>query len=368
MALPMDRIQAAQARMQEHGIDALLLLNAGEYRYFIGEERMQQRAIIPAHGEPVVFVFREEIEEASAALAPAIVRPYGGMGDMMRAINETVRELGLQAGRIGVEQSLATSLLSVQRFQQGNPGVQIVDSQPAVAPLRMIKSADELALMRRAGGIAIVGMEAALRALREGITENEIAAEAEYAMRRAGAEGVALRSLVNSGPRSARLHGGVTGRQLAHGELISIALSPKYEGYCASLTRTVLLGTPTPQQQGLFDVYLAMQNAVIDAARPGTRVSDLNRVALRIATAAGFARHFVPGFSHGIGLALMETPSTTDSPRDASLALQVGMTVTAGHSLLAVEAIGGVRLEDTGVIGEEGWQTLTPFPRSLDIR
>ncbi|MCL5075774.1 MAG: Xaa-Pro peptidase family protein [Chloroflexi bacterium] len=367
MPIREDRIREVQKLMGEHGIDALLLLNHDEYLYFIGEQRNQPRAIIPREGEPVVIAFREELEEVQAKTGAKVVRTFSSLGEQMNAVIKTLAELGLQEGTIGIQMGFTTPYFLVDRFQRANPKVRVVNSAAVIMPLRMIKTDEELSFMRKAAEIAAIGMKAAMSTIKDGVMENEVAAEAEYAMRRAGAQGVAVPTFVNSGYRSGWLHGRSTYKMINQGELIVLDLLPIYHGYCANLARTVVLGEPTEPQQRLFEAYLAAQRAVLETIKPGVAVSALDAAAERALSNAGYGQYFVRGISHGIGLAFEETPAPTIVPGDGRVVLQTGMTITAGHSILFVPHIGGVRLEDVVLVSETGWEPLTDYPRQLSI-
>ncbi|MCL5958957.1 MAG: Xaa-Pro peptidase family protein [Chloroflexi bacterium] len=367
MPIRMDRVRRAQELMAQNNIDALMLLNHDEYIYFIGEDRSQPRAIVPREGEPAIIVFREELQEARQNIGAKDIRTFSGLAEQMKTVVTLLKEFGAENGRVGVEMGFGTPLFLVERFQRANPKVHIVDSEPVIGPLRMIKTAEEMALLGKAARIAEVGMKAAIDAIREGVTENEVAAEAEYAMRKAGGHGVAVPTFVNSGYRSGWLHGSSTDKRILPGELILLDVVPVHAGYCGNLARTVVLGEPEESQLNLFAIYQAAQQAALDAIKPGVKNIELDRAAERVVTQSGYGKHYVRGISHGIGLMFEETPAPTISPAHAQVELQAGMVITAGHSVLSVPGIGGVRLEDMVVVTEEGWEPLTEFPKQLQI-
>jgi Xaa-Pro dipeptidase len=366
-----ERIAAAQELMQANGIDALLVLTHDDYIYFFDEDRFQPRAIIPQKGPPIVICSRGEEKEIREGLGAQEVRVFATVGQQMHEVVGMMQGLQSSLGRpptIGVQFWFETPAVLLQLFQQANPQVKIVDSAPVMDALRIVKSRQELALMQEAARIAERGMEAAVQAIRPGVTENEVAAEAIYAMRKAGASGTAVPIFVNSGVRSLWIHGTATAKAIERGDLVVIGLVPVLRGYCVDLTRVAVVGQPTDAQRGLFDTYLAAQQAAIDAVRPGVPVSELDRAAEAVVKDAGFGEHYVKGMGHGIGLRFEETPAPTIQPKHASVELQEGMTIAVGHPILAVPGIGGVRLEDTGLVTATGWQGITEYPKELFIR
>ena len=109
----------------------------------------------------------------------------------------------------------------------------------------MVKDPDEVALVRESARIAGGGMAAAVRCLSPGVSENEVGAEIEYAMRKAGGHGVAVPVFVNSGVRSGWLHGTVSNKKVERGDLVVVDVVPRRRGYCAAMTRTFVVGSAT---------------------------------------------------------------------------------------------------------------------------
>lgn len=358
-----ERLEKAQARMRQRGIDAYLILTHDDYIYFFGEDRYQPRAIVPAAGPPIVVTFRGEEDEVKANLAVDEVRVFGTVGQQIKDVVEVMRQLsGAESDlTVGVQMWFSTPAFLLNMFQRANPQVRVVDIAPVMDELRMVKDTAEVDLMRRAGGIAAVGMEAAEKTLRRGVTENDVAAEAEYAMRKAGGQGTATPVFVNSGVRSGWLHGTATEKLIEDGDLVVVDLVPRYRGYCANLCRTFVVGSASAKQRELLGVYKGAQEAAIRALKPGARMKDVDEAAKPVFDEAGYGDLYVFGFSHSIGLSFEETPAPTISPGDSGIEIREGMTLTVGHSVLSVPGVGGVRLEDTFYVSGEGADPLTDY-------
>ncbi len=364
-----ERIRAAQQRMRQAGIDAYMILTHDDYIYFFGEDRFQPRAILPAQGPPIVIAFRGEEEEIKATLGLSKVRVFGTVGQQIKDVVESMREMFAAKPNpvVGVQMWFATPAFLLTMFQKANPKLQVVDIAPVMDELRMVKDPEEIGLMSKAGAIAATGMEAAVRTLRPGVTENEVAAEAEYAMRKAGGSGTATPIFVNSGVRSAWLHGCATDRKIQEGDLVVVDLVPVYRGYCANLCRTFVMGAPSETQKKLFATYKSAQQAGIAALQIGARMTDIDAAARAAFQAAGYDDFFVPGISHSIGLSFEEAPAPTIRPQHAAFPLRENMTVTVGHSVLSVPGVGGVRLEDTFHVTSNQPRPLTSFPAEFAI-
>lgn len=360
-----ERVQKAQALMAQEGIDALLILSLEDYYYFTGDMRKQPRALIPREGEPTLLVFAGEEEEVRRASWIQDVRGYRALHEMMTTIIAFFNDLGVEHPKVGVEMEFATPAFLLERFRMANPTVELADAKPVIAPLRKIKDAEEIARIREAARIADIGMETAAKVIREGVREIVVATEVEYAMKKAGAERMAFPIFVNSGYRSLWLHGMATTKIIGPRDLVLVDLGPVYGGYCADLCRTFVVGEGTADQQALYGAYQAMQEAVVGALRPGVQVFELEEQAQAVADKRGYGAFYVRGFLHGIGLGFEELPFPTIFPEDIMEALVGDMTLSVGHSTLSVPGIGGVRVEDTLLLREDGVEVLTRYPKDL---
>ncbi len=363
------RVQKAQDRMKQQGIDAYLILTHDDYIYFFGEDRYQPRAIIPAQGPPLIVTFAGEEEEVRESLGVEDVRIFASVGQQIKDVVQVMRGMigDKEKLKVGVQMWFGTPAFLLNMFQRANPIVEVVDIATVMDELRMVKDASEIALMYGAAGIAGIGMETAVKTLRAGITENEVAAEVEYAMRKAGGHGVATPVFVNSGIRSGWLHGTASDKVIEEGDLVVLDLVPRYKGYCANLCRTFVIGEPSAKQADMFATYKNAQAAGITALKPGAKMRDIDAAAKAVFTENGYGEFYVAGISHSIGLSFEETPAPTIHPGDSGIQISDGMTVTVGHPVLSVPGTGGVRLEDTFHISSGVAEYLTVFPSKLEL-
>jgi Xaa-Pro aminopeptidase len=366
-----DRIARLQAAMRERGWIAIVILNHDDYRYLFGTDRTQPRALIPFQGPPELIAFTGEEPELRASLAEGRVRVFGSVGGQIHDVVGRLREIAAAApaawateGRlkVGLQMWFATPAFLVDLFKQVNPEVEVVSSDPVMDPLRMVKEAGELALMTEAQRIAGLGMDRARELLRPGVTAHEIATEATYAMMRAGAEGTSTPIYINFGVETCMLHGRLSPAPLEPGQLALIDLTPQVDGYCANLARTFVLGEPDARQSELIATYREIVFAVRAGMRPGVTTSELDGIAKGVCVAHGFGDYHVYGIGHGIGLRFEEPPASTIIPPHRNLALAEGMTVTIGHTVLAIPGFGGVRFEDVYRVGASGPEILFDYP------
>ncbi len=380
-----DRIARVQARMREEGLIAIVILNHDDYRYLFGADRYQPRALVPVEGPPTIIAFTGEEPEIRAALAdqPAAsgsgsageVRVFGSVGgqihDVVGLLHEIIERVGVPAGerpKVGIQMWFDTPAFLVELFRKVNPGLDVVSSDPVMDPLRMIKDDGELAAMTEAQRIAGLGMDRARALLRPGVTAREISTEVGYTMAKAGAEGTSTPMFVTFGIETCMLHGRLSPNPLRAGELAVIDLTPMVDGYCANLARTFVIGEPTDRQRALLDAYPALIPAARDAMRPGATTADMDRAVGEVLAERGLAEHHVQGIGHGLGLRFEETPAPTILPPHKSVPLRAGMTMTIGHTVLAIPGFGGVRHEDVYRVTPSGGELLHRYPVDPVIR
>lgn len=362
-----ERTRKAQELMRKLGMDVLLIFSPENFFYFTGDMRKPPRILIPKQGEPTLILFASEVEEVKKTSWIRLwqIKTYRSLHEMMMGIIEYFNSLGLEHPRVGVEMEFATPAFLLERFKMANPNVEVLDAKPVLGELRKRKNESEIERIRQACQIADSGMELAVKMIREGIMEKEIALEIECQMRKAGAERMAFPIFINSGYRSLWIHGSATEKKIERGDFILIDLGPVYKGYCGDICRTFVLGKATDKQKQLHSIYSQMQLAVMESIKPGVKLFELEEKAYEIANNAGFGEYYVRGFVHGLGLSFEELPFPTIFAEDVMEEICSGMTLAVGHAVLSVPHIGGARVEDTVLVKEEGIEMLTKFPRGL---
>jgi Xaa-Pro aminopeptidase len=264
--------------------------------------------------------------------------------------------------KIGMQMWFETPAFLVDLFRQVNPKVELVSSDPVMDRLRMVKEPEEIALMTEAQRIAGLGMDRAREVLRPGATAHEVATEALYAMMKAGAERTSTPIHVNLGIETCMLHGRQSPRAAERCDLAVIDLTPQVEGYCSNLARTFVLGEPSERQRLLLDAAWERVEPARQAMRPGATVRDLDERAAAVCEARGLGEYHIDGIGHGLGLRFEETPAPTIIPPHRGVELLEGMTMTIGHTILAIPGFGGARFEDVYRVTAAGGEVLFPYP------
>jgi Xaa-Pro aminopeptidase len=204
-------------------------------------------------------------------------------------------------------------------------------------------------------------MEHALSVLRPGLREIDVALELEVFMRSNGSYGLAFEPIVASGPNSSKPHATVTERVIGSGDFLTIDIGARVDGYCADLTRTVVVGHASDEQRRVHAAVLAANEAGIAAVRRGISCADLHKVAADVLAGHGLGEAFGHGLGHGVGLVVHELPTVGPRSRDVLVPGNV-ITIEPGAYL---PGFGGVRIEDLVAVKTGGYRLFSHAPKHL---
>ncbi|MBI9046659.1 MAG: aminopeptidase P family protein [Anaerolineaceae bacterium] len=369
MSIRFDRIKKAQELMHEHDLVGIMIMNHDDYRYFFGRDWAQPRAIIPAIGEPVMISFTAEEPEFRQYIDSGEIKTFSHVGKQIKDVSDTFRKIAIAQGndpdgnkpKVGMQMWFDTPAFLVDLFRTVNPRVELVPSDPVIDALRKVKEPEEIELMKEAQRIATLGMDIIQEMLQPGILTRELAAEAMYTMMKAGAERTSTPIYINTGAFTCMAHGHLSPGPIKEGELIAVNLNPQIEVYCANLARTFVIGKPDKTQQKLYKTYLEMKEETRKNLKPGVKVKDLDAIGKDICNKYGLGENHIEGISHGIGLRFEEIPASTIIRTHRNFILEENMTLTIGHTILAVPGTGGVRFEDVYRVTPDGGDILQPY-------
>lgn len=271
------------------------------------------------------------------------------------------------ARRIGFESDVVTidGFDALAGELAGRPGSGLVRAAGAVETLREVKDPGELVLLRQACEAADAALADLIQndALRPGVTERAVARRLEAAMLDHGAAGPAFETIVAAGANSAVPHHRPTDAVLASGDLVKIDFGAVVGGYHSDMTRTFVLGKPADWQREIYDIVAAAQRAGRAALTVGAPLAAIDAAARDVIHEAGYGDHFGHGLGHGVGLRIHEAPGINASADGTLLA---GAVVTVEPGVYLPDR-GGVRIEDTVLVGEQGPESLSRFPRRLTV-
>ena len=356
-----ERLERLRTYLAGRDLDGVLITDAVHRHYFSGysaedhDLAVPQGALLVSQDVAILLTSPNNTEWAEAEAPEFEVigwgRPWVG------SIVERIKSLGWR--RVGFEDRAMSVAAHAALSSALSDDVTLVPLGDALASPRTIKTADDLAAIERALALTDIGFEAAQRHLRVGITEQQLAWEAERAMREAGADGVAFPVTVASGPHAARPHHRVTDRPITAGEPIVIDLGARINGFNGDLTRTIWLGEPDERLRSVYNLVLEAQEAALAVLRDGLPARDADRAARAVIQAAGFGDAFVHGLGHGLGMRVHEAPSLSPASNEI---LAAGMVTTVEPGIY-LPGWGGVRIEDVAVIEPSGCRVLTRAPK-----
>ena len=366
------RLAKCGGLMQEAGLDALLLTKPSNMFYLTGDGRLCAYAMITQNGKVALGVPSTDVEDVKRLAHFDHIVGFEDEVGMIHGIAHHFEHFGIHAGALGLEHSFLTgAMLGMLTHPHAKPkDVVVKDCTHILSAMRTVKDPDEIARIHAAAQVADIGMQAAVAAVKPGVTESQVAAAAEYAMRHAGAEEF-WRSYVASGPRTNIAHGLPTLRKLEVGDLVMIDIHPIVDGYSADICRTVCVGQPTAEQQAAYDLYLQAQQATIGKIVAGVGIMELEGTLHGILKDAGHGDHVFGPPIHGVGIEFEEAPLPAGHAffhgEEAPPPLEANVVIAVGNCGLYVGPW-GVRVEDTNVVLPGGHETLTSYPRVLEVR
>ncbi|KOO50893.1 M24 family metallopeptidase [Priestia koreensis] len=267
-----------------------------------------------------------------------------------------------EIGTVAVEKELL-SYARAEELLKLYPTATLVAAEESLNELRLVKEPKEVEILKHAAALADYGVQVGIEALKEGVTEMDVLAKIEYELKRKGIREMSFSTMVLFGEKTGQPHGNPGLRTLKKGDFVLFDLGVVYEGYCSDITRTVVFGSANEQQKEIYNTVLKAQLAALDASKPGTRIGDLDLVARDIITEAGYGDKFPHRLGHGLGISVHEYPSMSKNNDNL---LKEGMAYTIEPGIYDAE-IGGVRIEDDVIITKDGHETLTKFPKELQI-
>jgi Xaa-Pro aminopeptidase len=349
-------------RLDGAGCEALLVTSLTDIRYLTGFTG--SAALLLVLPDELVFVtdgrYREQAGEQLAAagvearveVSPTVEGQRGALAGAARGI-----------GRLGL-QATSVSWAAARRYGDSwFPDAELVPTEGVVERLREVKDAGEVARIGAAATIADGALAEVRSMLGDHPTERTFGLELDGAMRRRGADDVSFETIVASGPNGAKPHARPGRRRIAEGDLVVLDFGALVDGYHSDMTRTIVVGEPSPTQARMLEVVAASQRAGVAAVAPGVACAEVDRTCRDVIADAGWRDAFVHGTGHGVGLQIHEDPRVSAT---ATGTLEAGHVVTVEPGVYLPEH-GGVRIEDTVVVTSTGCRTLTAAPKTTTL-
>ena len=287
------------------------------------------------------------------------------MTDKGRKADQVLAEL-VHGDRV-TELRVETNYLSVDSFEALRTAVgeevSFVPLAEAPQKLRQIKTPTEVLVIRKACDITSEAFSAILPKIREGMTEKELQIELDFTMFRLGAEELAFSTIVASGENGSLPHAIPGSRVIRSGDMITMDFGAKVGHYCADMTRTVALGKPSDEMRTIYETVLRAQTMCEDALAAGKTCFEIDKLARDYIDARGYAGRFGHGLGHSVGIDIHEEPRLNTICHDV---LKPGIVITVEPGIY-LPGIGGVRIENTCLVKENGCVPLTTADKQLII-
>lgn len=343
--------------MEKGEVGGLLLSVGPDLPYLTGYEAMalERLTMLVLTSERAVLVV-PELEAPRVEPGPFEVRPWGETEDPI----SIVAALARKAGRLGLgDHTRAVFLL---RLQETLEEAEFLSATPIMSPLRIRKEDGEIDLLRQAAHATDrVAMRLA-EATMSGRTERDVARLVAGWTLEEGHD-VDTFKIVASGRNGASPHHEPTDRVIEDGDVVVIDFGGRLGGYCSDMTRTYVVGEPTPEQEEVHDVVQVAQRAAVDAVHPGAIPAEIDHAARRVIEEAGYGEFFVHRTGHGIGLEGHEQPYIIETNTDP---LESGMAFSIEPGIYLPGRF-GVRIEDIVVVTDDGVEPLNRADHSLHV-
>jgi len=350
------RRRALQSQLASTRLSGLLITSPASWYYLIGFTGEAGALVISQRGAALVTDGRFVSQAKQETSGVRIVQQQGALavsvGQFLRG--ERLSTVGFDASRVTVGQ------LAMLRKSSGSR-TRWIATGGHVEALRGRKEAVELAQMRKAAALADKVMLGAIKILKPGVRELEVAAEIEYQMRQLGASGPAFETIVASGQRSAYPLARAAAKRLRKNELVVLDLGAILAHYCSDITRTVVVGRAPEKIRKWHQAVQASQWAAIEAVKSGVRCGDVDATARKVLAGHGLEQYFVHSTGHGLGLEVHEDPRVAKGQRQV---LEPGNVVTIEPGVY-VPGVGGIRIEDDVAVHTGRTEVLTRIPRDL---
>jgi len=367
------RVAEFQKIMQAEGIDASFLTRRFVIGYFTGAFTPWSSALyIPANGEPVLITFEVDVPRVKAESYFQDVR--GWILRLFDCIDDIVTRNGLSRGKLGFELGTAVDVGVLTageylEFKEQFPETSIVSVLNMVNQMQLIKTTEEIELMRRAAEAVDLGEQMAFEALSIGITETELAGYAELGMRKAGSmfNWCVTGTEIGAGYNQSRpmcFTSIPSHKRVQYGEIVTVDIHSMYDLYISDLSLNCIIGQPTKAQMKLADNWKILAEYMMSRLKPGAVCGDLFSDFYGKACEMGVDDYIVPSFSHGLGLDARIPPSINPG---SEFVLQENMAIELILQMTQPN-VGGMRLEYPIIIRDFGAEPLSRMPLDLRIK
>ncbi len=328
--------------------DAVLLTSPHNMRYFSGFSGGEGAVLITSN-EKLVYTDSRYTEAAQLeAKAFRVVETNNWLGELKDFDSILFEDEEVSAA-------------GYEKLKKALPKTKLISGSAELKKLRMVKTEAELEKITEAEALASCAFEYVLGIIKPGLCEFELAAELEYYMKKNGGEGTSFDTIAISGARTSLPHGVPTGKRIEKGDFVTMDFGCKIGGYCADMTRTVVVGKASDEQRKIYNIVKTAQQAGLDFICEGITGKAADAAARKVIEDAGYGEYFRHSLGHGVGLLVHELPNL--SPK-SEIELKTNMVVSCEPGIY-IPDFGGVRIEDLVIVKADGNINLTPATKEL---
>ncbi|WP_108671278.1 M24 family metallopeptidase [Peribacillus acanthi] len=362
----LDKKNKLQNWLKEKEIDVAFVTSTDNVFYLSGFHSNPHERLLGLmtfqEGESILICPKMEIEEARHAGWNEEIIGYTDIEDPWEFIQAAVKKRGFTIRQAAIEKE-HMNVERYEKLQATFSSPQLFSVEEVLRELRMVKSEDEMKLIREACKLADFAIEVGVSEIKEGKTEMDILAAIEFELKKKGVNQMAFSTMVLTGANAASPHGTPGQTKIQKGDLVLFDLGVVYNGYCSDITRTVAFHDISEKQHEIYNTVLKAELAAVAATKPGKTAAEIDLTARNIIREAGYGEYFPHRLGHGLGISVHEYPSMTETNE---LVMKEGMVFTIEPGIY-VPSVAGVRIEDDVLVTKDGCEILTQYPKELQI-
>lgn len=344
--------------MEEKNVDAVLITNMLNVRYFTGFTGTTGAALVIGEKKFFITDFRyvsqgkEQVEKNGYELICENISTLKKVGELLAEYK--VKKLGIENQSVTLDQ--------FKLFENNFPKLEYIYLDDSFTKIREIKSEEEVEIIKKSIEIAEKALELTIPKIKVGVKESDIAAELEYQMRKLGASKPSFDIIVASNERSALPHGVASDKKIEEG-FLTIDYGCFYKGYASDITRTFYVGdNPSKEHLEIYEIVRQANEKAIKEVKEGVLVHELDAIARDFIKEKGYGEYFGHGLGHGIGLQIHEYPGVSFKAENKVLKEGMVLTIEPG---IYLPNFGGVRIEDDVLVKKDSCEVLTSLNKSF---
>jgi Xaa-Pro aminopeptidase len=350
----MTRLDNLRDKTKNLGVDGILITNPQNRRYLSNFSGSSGALLISSDKAVIMTDFRywEQVSQEVSDFDLEKQGPFFWQSvlEIIQKLNWT--KIGFEAGSLTFEEYQNLTNLAPHSMQ-------FVPTSDVVEKLRWIKDEQEIKILAEAERITDSALAKTLEIVKPGLKEKELALEFDHQLRLQGAEGNSFTTIAISGERTSLPHGVATDREIRRGDLVLIDCGALYQGYCADLTRTMVVGLASAEQKRIYQIVLRAQEMALNFLKAGLIGAEVDRVARQFLAEQGYGQNFGHGLGHSVGLNIHESPRLSVTEQNP---IPVGAVITVEPGVY-IPGWGGIRIEDLVVVEKTGIRNLTNSPK-----